>query len=84
MVVYGVNYVFLYAVQLRYLFNAEHNTAKFFRFCGSIVFFYGCANVLYNAVLVLNFHYLVATVCTITILMPFRFLVSKIFVFKKE
>lgn len=84
MIAYGINYVLLYAVQLRYLFDTEHDTAKFIRFCGSVLFFYGCANLFFNIGLFLELHYLIATIGTIAILMPFRFLVSKVFVFKKE
>lgn len=80
--VYGVNYIFLYVVQLRYLFNTEHHTNKLIRFVGYILFFYLLANALYNLGLVLKINYLVSTVITIIILMPLRLLVSKKYVYK--
>ncbi len=81
-IVYGINYIFLYIVQLRYLFKTNHNTYKLIRFISFILFFYLCANFMYNVGLNLNLNYLVSTAFTIIILMPFRIIVSKLFVFK--
>jgi len=82
MVVYGISYLFLYTLQLKYLFKTEHNIYKLLRFCGSLVFFYLCANLFYNIGLWFQINYLWATVLSIIILMPLRFLVAKLFVFK--
>ncbi|AXT60801.1 hypothetical protein D1816_10715 [Aquimarina sp. AD10] len=81
-IIYGINYIFLYVVQLRYLFKTNHNTYKLIRFIAFILFFYTCANIIYNIGLNLNLNYLVSTAFTIVILMPFRIIASKLFVFK--
>ncbi len=81
-IVYGINYIFLYVVQLRYLFRTNHNTYKLIRFIGFVLFFYLCANLMYNLGLYLNLNYLISTAFTIIILMPFRIIISKLFVFK--
>jgi len=80
--VYAINYLFLYVVQLKYLFNTKHHIKKLIRFISFILFFYFLANIIYNVGLRLNIHYLLATVLTIIILMPFRIVLSKLFVFK--
>lgn len=80
--VYGVNYIFLYVVQLRYLFNTEHHIYKLVRFVSFILIFYLLANIIYNIGLKLNINYLLSTALTIIILMPFRFIASKKIVFK--
>jgi len=82
MLVYAISYVFLYTLQLKYLFKTNHNNYKFIRFCGSILFFYLCANLLYNIGLWLKLNYLLSTTFTIIILMPLRFIISKLFVYK--
>lgn len=81
-IVYAVNYIFLYVVQLRYLFNIEHHIRKLTRFVGFILFFYLLANIIYNIGLKLNINYLLSSALTIVILMPFRLIASKKFVFK--
>lgn len=80
--VYAVNYLFLYFVQLRYLFNTNHHKDKLIRFIAFILFFYICANLIYNLGLMLNINYLASTALTIIILMPFRLITSKLIVFK--
>ncbi|MGV9003611.1 hypothetical protein [Flavobacterium sp.] len=82
LVIYALNYLLLYVVQLRYLFNTAHHIKKLVRFVGSILFFYFLANVFYNVGLQLNINYLVSTAITIAILMPFRFVISKKIVYK--
>jgi len=82
MIVYGVAYIFLYAVQLRYLFNTEHDNKKFVRFCLMIVSFYAISNLLFNVFIAIDIHYLIATAITVVILMPLRLIVSKLFVYK--
>lgn len=81
-VVYGINYFLLYKVQLSYLFRTTHHNKKVIRFIVFILSFYLIANVLYNIGLWIKLHYLVATILTVVILMPFRLWVSKNVVFK--
>lgn len=82
LVVYGSWYILLYILQLKYLFNKKHDKAKLIRFYTSLLFFYISANLLYNLGVHLKINYLISTMITIIILMPFRFIVSKLFVFK--
>lgn len=84
MVIYGISYFFLYTIQLKYLFRKNHDTYKLVRFFITILFFYMCANLFYNIGVWLKLNYLIATLLTIGILFPFRFLVSKLFVFKDK
>ncbi|MBB5269156.1 putative flippase GtrA [Algibacter amylolyticus] len=82
MIVYGVAYVLLYSVQLKFLFNKAHNKYNLIRFCFSIFSFYILANIFYNIGIYLEINYLISTILTVIILMPLRFLVSKFLVFK--
>lgn len=82
LIVYGVNYIFLYAVQLKYLFKSRHNFSKLIRFIVFIGTFYLIANVLYNIILGFEVSYLIATLLTVLILMPLRIITSKFYVFK--
>jgi hypothetical protein len=80
--VYGTAYLFLYSVQLKYLFFKKHNIRKFLRYLGSILLFYISANLFYNLGLHLKLHYLLSTALTIIILMPLRLIVYTLFVYK--
>lgn len=82
LIVYGFTYVYLYLVQLKFLFKTKHNISKLLRFYFSVLCFYLIANLLFNLGLKLNIHYLVSSIFSIVILMPFRLIVSKLFVFK--
>jgi len=81
-VIYAINYLFLYFIQLKYLFNTKHHKYKLFRFIAFILIFYICANLIYNLGLLLHVNYLISTALTIVILMPFRIVTSKLIVFK--
>jgi len=81
-IVYASWYIILYTLQLKYLFKKKHDNNKVVRFYGTLLFFYLCANILYNLGIYFQIHYLISTLLTITILMPFRFIISKRFVFK--
>lgn len=81
-IVYAIAYLFLYTVQLKYLFKKKHNSYKLIKYIISIVFFYLSANVFYNIGLYLNINYLLSTVFTIIILMPLRLIVYKYYVYK--
>lgn len=82
MLVYGILYILLYSVQLKYLFNKTHSKNKFIRFCISIITFYFLANFLYNIGVYFEINYLISTLLTVAILMPLRFIISKFVVFK--
>jgi putative flippase GtrA len=82
MIVYGISYILLYSIQLKYLFKTTHNKYKLIRFCISIVLFYILANLLFNIGVYFKINYLLSTALTVLILMPLRFLVSKYVVFK--
>lgn len=82
LLVYGFAYLFLYTVQLKYLFNTQHKNNKLFKFILSILLFYIMSNVFYNLFLFLNINYLVATVFTILLLFPIRFLVLRNIVYR--
>jgi putative flippase GtrA len=82
MIVYAITYVYLYVIQLKYLFKKKHDIYKLIKFYFSIFCFYILANILFNLGLKLNINYLISTTFTIILLMPFRLIVSKLFVFK--
>lgn len=80
--VYGIAYLILYRVQLKFLFSKNHDNNKLLRYCFSILFFYISANILYNLGIYLDINYLLSTALTILILMPLRLLVYTFFVYK--
>lgn len=82
LVVYGIAYLLLYTIQLKFIFFGSHDTRKFAKYCIVILSFYFIANVLYFIGLKLDIHYLITTVFTICILMPLRFIVYKYIVYK--
>lgn len=82
LIVYGSAYLFLYGVQLKFLFSKSHDMAKFSRYLFSILLFYTGANILYNLGLFIGLHYLISTAITIVILMPLRLFVYTLFVYK--
>lgn len=82
MIIYGLSYLLLYILQLQFLFKTKHTRDKLIRFCISILAFYMLANLLFNIGVYLDLNYLIATVLTIGILFPIRFIVSKFVVFK--
>ena len=82
MIVYGITYIYLYIIQLKYLFKTEHNWQRLVRFYVAILFFYILANIIYYIGLQLNINYLIASAISIVILMPLRLIVSKLVIFK--
>lgn len=80
--VYGLLYLSLYLIQLKYLFKSKHSKKKFLKFISFLIVFYILANLLYNFFLSLKIDYLTSTVFTIIILTPLRFLVSKFLIYK--
>lgn len=84
MMIYGVSYILLYGLQLKLLFKKDHNINKLFKFFISMLFFYIWANIFYNIGIWLNLNHFIATLLTIGVLFPFRFFVSKYFVYKDK
>ncbi|MAP79607.1 MAG: hypothetical protein CL526_00835 [Aequorivita sp.] len=82
MIIYGVWYAFLYFIQAKFVFQANHSPLKLIKFIIFLVVFYVSANLLFNLLITYNLHYLISTFITVGILMPIRFLVSKNVVFK--
>lgn len=82
LIVYGLLYIFLYVIQLKYLFKKKHSVKRMSRFYISLFSFYLFANILYNIGLWLEINYLISTIISITILMPLRLITAKFFVFK--
>lgn len=80
--VYGVLYLSLYFIQLKFLFNTKHQKSKLIKFILFLFVFYILSNILFNLFLYAEIHYLVATIITIGILTPLRFLTSKYYVYK--
>ncbi len=71
-IVYGLAYIVLYGVQLKYLFYKKHGSNKLARYIIAIILFYVSANIIYNSGLYLGLNYLISTAITIVILMPLR------------
>lgn len=82
LLVYGILYVLLYFIQMKYLFNTSHDKKKLIRFVLTVLSFYILANLLYNIGIHFKINYLLSTVITIGILMPLRFIVYKYVVYK--
>lgn len=80
--VYGFVYLFLYSVQLKYLFKKTHNYKKLAKYAFSILSFYLLANILFYVGLKFKLNYLLVTMFTVLILMPFRVVVYKYFVYR--
>ncbi|WP_416234907.1 GtrA family protein [Mesoflavibacter profundi] len=83
LLVYGVAYLMLYAIQLKFIFLGQHSKKKFIKYCVVIITFYLAANGIYYIGLQLNFNYLISTLLTICVLMPLRFIVYKYVVYKQ-
>jgi len=83
-IVYLLAYAMLYFVQLKYLFQQEHDHGKLVKFLLHIGFFFVCNNLLFNLLVWIGFHYILATVINIAILFPLRYLSSKLLVFTHE
>lgn len=81
-IVYGIAYLLLYGIQLKYLFLKKHNRQKLFRYLVTIFLFYVSANIIYNMGLYFGIHYLISTALTIIVLMPLRLIVYTLFVYK--
>lgn len=82
LLVYGVAYLLLYSIQLKFLFKTSHEKRKLIKFILSLLLFYIISNLLYNLFLYVNVNYLISTALTIVILAPLRFLTSKYYVYK--
>jgi putative flippase GtrA len=83
-IVYLLAYAMMYFVQLKYLFQQEHKHEKLIKFIIHIGIFFVCNNLLFNLLIWLGFHYLIATSVNILFLFPLRYVSSKFIVFKNE
>jgi len=81
-IIYGFAYIFLYGIQLKYLFYKKHDSKKLTRYIVSIILFYIAANIFYNLGLKIGLHYLLSTALTILILMPLRLVFYNFYVYK--
>lgn len=79
---YCLSYIAIYFTQLKIIFRKSHTTKKSLKFLLNIGIFFILANFIFNILLVLKIHYQIATIATIAILFPFRFLSYKFFVYK--
>lgn len=82
LVSYGSWYIVLYYIQLRFLFKTNHEHKKLLKFIIYLFTFYILANSLFNLGLYFKLNYMLSTIITITILMPFRYIFSKYIIFK--
>lgn len=82
MLIYGVVYLLLYSIQLKFLFKTSHQKRRLVKFILSLLTFYIISNLLYNLFLYTNINYLISTALTVMILAPLRFLTSKYYVYK--
>ena len=81
-IIYAINYLFLYIAQNKYLFKTKHNPNKLIRFIIYLVVFYILAIILFNTGTKLGLQYLITTALTIIILFPLRLLILKKVVYK--
>lgn len=83
-IVYGIAYVLLYVIQLKFLFSKKHDKKKLIKYCFAIVVFYLLANALFNVCLFFNINYMFSTAITIIVLLPIRFLTYMFVVYKDD
>lgn len=81
--VYATAYVIQYVTSLRYVFRAQHSGTKVLKFVLNTGFFLVLGAGLFRGALALGVNYLVATVAVAVLLMPLRFLASKLFVYRE-
>lgn len=81
-IIYAINYLFLYIAQNKYLFKTKHDPNKLIRFIIYLVVFYILAIILFNTGTKLGLQYLISTALTIIILFPLRLLILKKVVYK--
>lgn len=81
-IVYAINYLFLYYFQSKYLFKSKHNLFKLLKFLIYLFSFYIIANLLFNLGLKLGIHYLVSTLLSILLLFPLRLITLKKIVYR--
>jgi len=81
-IIYAINYLFLYTAQNKFLFRTKHNTRKLIRFIIYLVVFYLLAIVLFIIWTEIGLQYLIATALTVIILFPLRLLILKKVIYK--
>ena len=80
-VAYAFAYVADYLINLHYLFNNDHSWLKFLKYLIHIIFFITLGSIIFNFLLLINMHYLMATLMSAAAIFPFRFLAHKFLVF---
>lgn len=81
-IIYAINYLFLYTAQNKYLFKTKHNRKKLIRFIIYLITFYLLAIFLFSLGTKIGLQYLFATGATILILFPLRLIILKKVVYK--
>jgi putative flippase GtrA len=81
-VTYAFAYIADYLINLRYLFNRDHSWPTVIKYITHILFFLGCGSVIFKILILINIHYLIATLLSAFSLLPLRFLAHKFVVFR--
>lgn len=79
--IYGVAYVAEYTLTLLFVFRRQHAWLKMLKFAANTALFLVLGSLLFKGMLLLQIHYLVATVAAAAALLPFRYLSNKYFVY---
>lgn len=80
LITYTLLYPLTFLVQLK-IFKSRFERKQMIRFGLHIAIFYVLSNVIYNLILMLEWHYMLVACVTVGIIFPLRFLSSKLFVF---
>jgi hypothetical protein len=80
--IYLCAYLSEYALTLALVFRGEHHLLKVLRFVIHTAVFLVLGSLLFRTMLDCHINYLVATIGVAALLLPFRFLVSKYFVYR--
>jgi putative flippase GtrA len=80
--VYLAAYVLEYMATLRLVFRTQHHPRKAVKFVLYVACFLALNTWVFKFLLSLGLHYLIATVVTAGLLMPFRYLVNKYWVYR--
>ena len=75
-------YIADYLINLRYLFGRDHSLPTVFKYLIHVAFFLGCGSIVFKSLIIINIHYLGATLLTAIVLLPLRFLAHKYLVFR--
>ena len=75
---YTINYVLI----LKYVFEGRHNWIKVLKFVVYIVISLILSTIFFEFILSIGIHYLLSVILTAVLLMPFRFLANKNWVYR--